>query len=187
MIPQEVEQWRPIAEQNEYCTCGHIIVAHVAGKCGVAGCPCESFTLFFRANETLAEVTSESSGRPLAFNPADPSWGLMGITALIARVYGGFAVADDSWHTDPAKNIKCGAAFAADLKHKYAQNHPLQLPDGSLNPLGWIAAYNEGEPNLWKRVPDLPYVTAFVEHLAALDAATAPSSESAVEEGELDT
>src|SRR5207237_2475503 len=87
--------------------------------------------------EILAIAWSESSGNPLAMNANDPSWGLMGVTQLIAHAYGRFDVADISWHTDADKNMKAGAGFLADLKSKYSADYP-----------NWVAAYNEGETNL---------------------------------------
>lgn len=107
--------------------------------------------------EILAIIWSESTGNPNAENPGDPSWGLMGVTALIAQAYGGFPSSDTSWHNDPDKNVKAGAGFLADLKNKYSSDYP-----------AWVAAYNEGETNLTRGYKDQAYVDAFNSHLAAL-------------------
>lgn len=107
--------------------------------------------------EILAIIWSESSGNPSASNPGDPSWGLMGVTPLIAHAYGGFDRADTSWHTDAEKNVKAGSGFLADLKSKYSAEYP-----------GWVAVYNEGETNLLKGRKDQAYVDGFNTRLAAL-------------------
>jgi soluble lytic murein transglycosylase-like protein len=108
--------------------------------------------------EILAIIWNESSGNPQGSNPGDPSWGLMGVTRLIAEAYGGSAATDTSWHTDPDKNVKAGAGFLADLKNKYALQFPAE----------WVDAYNEGETAFRKglRVPD--YRNAFFAHLNAI-------------------
>lgn len=108
--------------------------------------------------EILAIIWTESTGNPLASNPGDPSWGLMGVTALIAGAYGGFASSDTSWHTDPDKNVKAGAGFLADLKAKYSDNFPTD----------WVDAYNVGEPNLLKGFRTQDYIDKFNAHVAAL-------------------
>jgi soluble lytic murein transglycosylase-like protein len=110
--------------------------------------------------EILAIVWTESTGNPNGENPGDPSWGLMGVTALIAKAYGGFDSEDISWHTDPDKNVKAGAGFLADLKTKYSDTRP-----------GWVAAYNEGETNFNKGYKDQAYVDTFNSHLATLKGA----------------
>lgn len=110
--------------------------------------------------EILAIIWIESSGNPSAQNPGDPSWGLMGVTPLIASAYGGFDAADTSWHSDSEKNIKAGSAFLADLKAKYSDNYS-----------GWVAAYNEGETNLLRGYKDQSYVDRFNSNLAALKGA----------------
>lgn len=72
---------------------------------------------------------------------------------------------------DPNINVAAGSYFLAYLKVRYAKTYPNTCPDGiTVNPIGWIAAYNEGEPNLWRKRPDLGYVEKFVKYLAALDA-----------------
>lgn len=122
-----------------------------------------------KANELLAVWWNESSGNPDAYNPGDPSWGLGGVSPLIAHAYGGFGPGDDDWKTDPDKNAECSSGFLADLKTKYSAAHPNTVPDGTANPTGWVAAYNEGEPLLIKHVPDPAYVTAFLSHLEELN------------------
>jgi membrane-bound lytic murein transglycosylase MltF len=109
--------------------------------------------------EPAAILWSESTGNPLAFNPGDPSWGLMGITSLIAHAYGGFAHDDISWHEDPEKNIKCGVAYLADLKKKHAEKFPNY---------GYVGMYNAGEPKVLAGFHDAPYVEAFLAHLKEL-------------------
>src|SRR5437764_5167368 len=47
--------------------------------------------------EIKATIQTESSGNPNASNPNDPSWGLMGITQLIARYYLGKQADDGLW------------------------------------------------------------------------------------------
>lgn len=144
---------------------------------------------FVSVQEILATVKKESFGDPLAVNPGDPSWGLMQVTSLIAREFAGIktfpsrslsplvrykkpSYGYDTTHEIfvPENNVKAGAGFLAYLKKRYAKDHPLILPSGEINPLGWVAAYNEGEPNLWKKRPDLGYVTSFVENLRAFGA-----------------
>ena len=109
--------------------------------------------------EILAVIWNESTGNPNGSNPGDPSWGLMGVEPLIARAYGGFATGDDSWKTDPDKNVKAGAGFLADLKNKYSSDP------------NWIAAYNEGETQYNRGTPDQNYVDRFYAHLNALKGA----------------
>jgi hypothetical protein len=87
--------------------------------------------------EILAIITNESSGNPNATNPADPSYGLMGVSELIGRAYGN--ISDVSELYTPATNIKAGSTFLAYLKNKYAGSFP--LGNGS----GWVQMYNEGE------------------------------------------
>jgi soluble lytic murein transglycosylase-like protein len=112
-----------------------------------------------RPEEILAIVWNESSGNPLAYNPGDPSWGLMGVSPLIASAFGGFAETDASWHTDPDKNMQCGARFLVHLKESWSAKFPDYL---------WVAAYNEGETQLQHGAKDLAYVQGFQQHLAAL-------------------
>lgn len=116
-------------------------------------------------NEILAIIWSESSGNQNAKNPADPSWGLMQLTLPIAKAYG---ETQDLIHLmDPETNIRIGAAFLRYLKVQYFANY------GN----GYVAAYNEGEGNLLKGIPDQDYVNAFNAHLNELDAQTSDSHE----------
>lgn len=125
--------------------------------------------------EILASIYTESSGNPSASNPGDPSWGLMGIEWLIARVYGHFSPPDDSWQTDPQKNMSCGVPYLAYLKAKYQDINP---------PHGWVGAYNAGETNFREGFLDQSYVTGWSNHLAQIEEDL--SGGSAVDEGELD-
>lgn len=144
---------------------------------------------FLSVQEILSTVKEESFGNPLAVNPGDPSWGLMQVTSLIAREFAGIKTVPsrsinlfsrrskpsygyDTTHAVfvPENNVKAGSGFLAYLKKRYEKDHPLILPDGSINPLGWVAAYNEGEPNLWKKRPDPVYVKNYVENLRAFGA-----------------
>ena len=134
-VPDTVKQWNDLA--NQYAQTYSIL----------------------DPEEILAIVWSESTGNANAQNPNDPSWGLMGVTKLIAHAYGGFDVTDDSWKTDPSKNMRAGAGFLSDLKNKYSADYP----NGA-----WVAAYNEGEGNLLRGAEDKSYVDAFNSHLAAL-------------------
>ena len=68
---------------------------------------------------------------------------------------------------DPETNIRIGAAFLRYLKVQYFANY------GN----GYVAAYNEGEGNLLKGIPDQDYVNAFNAHLNELDAQTSDSHE----------
>jgi soluble lytic murein transglycosylase-like protein len=95
-------------------------------------------------------VMTESSGNPNARNPSDPSAGLMGVTPLIGRYYGGINGSDaevlaELLHPEP--NLRAGSAFLAHLRTRYA---------GAMPVVTWIQAYNLGEAkfNAGKRVPD---------------------------------
>lgn len=131
--PAAIEQWRPLA--TKYAASPLV------------------------ADEILAIIWSESSGKPTAQNPADPSWGLMQVTLPIARHYG--SVDTPEMLLDPEINIRIGSAFLGDLKRKYAE----RFPDGE-----WVAAYNEGEGNLLRGRQDPAYVAAFKAHLEVLGA-----------------
>jgi soluble lytic murein transglycosylase-like protein len=115
--------------------------------------------------EILAEIWSESSGDDNAVNPGDPSYGLMGVELPIGKKYGDFETAAELMIPD--NNVKAGAGFLRDLKMKYAGTYPI-FSFGQVSPIGWIAAYNEGEPNLWKKRPDLGYVQKFVRYMTML-------------------
>ncbi len=109
--------------------------------------------------EILAIVWNESTGDPQASNPHDPSWGLMGVTANIARSFGGFMAMDVSWHTDPNGNVKAGAGYLAYLKNRFSDS-----PD-------WSDAYNEGETHFANGQILTPgYSQAFRSHVAAIRA-----------------
>jgi soluble lytic murein transglycosylase-like protein len=142
-VPQEVLLWRPLARNYSSV---HPVLS---------------------PEEILAIIWSESSGNPDAENPADPSWGLMQVTLPIAKHFTG--VSDKQKLLDPETNIRAGSFFLAYLKQRYAALNPL-LVEGKVSPIGWVAAYNEGEPNLWRKRPDPGYVQAFVSHLRALGA-----------------
>jgi hypothetical protein len=114
--------------------------------------------------EILAIIWSESTGNPNSINPGDPSYGLMQITLPIAKFYGGITVRQQLF--DPDRNISIGSAFLADLKTKHQEQFPLT----DLN-CGWPTAYNEGETNESKHIPDPKYMAAFLSHLADLHAA----------------
>jgi soluble lytic murein transglycosylase-like protein len=109
------------------------------------------------ANEILAIIWTESTGHPNSQNPADPSWGLMGVTMLIARAFG--QVTEYEQLFDPDINVKCGSGFLAHLKTAYAHRFP-----------NWMCGYNEGETNLLKGYKDQGYWDSFNNHLAALNA-----------------
>ena len=91
-----------------------------------------------------AHCKVESAWNPDATNPADPSYGLMQVTPLIARAYGGW----DGNNVQDIKrldiNVRAGATFLKHLLSRYGQ---LELA---------IQAYNLGEPKVDKglRVPD---------------------------------
>lgn len=143
-VPPEVLQWRPLARNYS------------------------SIHPVLSPEEILAIIWSESSGKPDAENPADPSWGLMQVTLPIAKHFTG--VSDKDRLLDPETNIRAGSFFLAYLKQRYEASDPL-LVAGQVSPTGWVAAYNEGEPNLWRKRPDPGYVQAFVSHLRALGVA----------------
>lgn len=112
--------------------------------------------------EIAAIVWNESTGDPWAENKSDPSYGLMGITMLIAKHYGGDSITVVDLY-NPRANMPIGAAFLADLKTKYAKTNPITDPN-----VAWIAAYNEGEPNLWRGIPDPAYIAKYLDHLKEL-------------------
>lgn len=142
--PVRVLQWKPLAEK--YATASSVL----------------------KPEEILAIIWSESTGNPKAVNPADPSYGLMQITIPLARHYGLFQGDQIGFENtellfDPDTNVKIGSAFLTDLKTKYSVKFPITDPN-----IAWIAAYNEGEPNLWKHRPDPGYISAFLSHLKDL-------------------
>jgi len=115
--------------------------------------------------DIAAEIWSESSGVETDCNMADPSYGLMGVTELIGKKFGEFETPAELYI--PENNVKAGSGFLRFLKVKYAGTYPI-LSFGQISPIGWIAAYNEGEPNLWRQRPDLGYVEKFVRYMIAL-------------------
>lgn len=123
----------------------------------------EKYALFYKVlepNEILAIICNESQGDPNATNPSDPSWGLLGVSTLIAWKFGPFGAQDTSWHADPDKNVRAGAGFLAYLKQEYAARFPNYA---------WVAAYNAGEPKFLHGFVDAPYVQSFLGYLALLD------------------
>jgi len=139
MIPTSVLQWKSTAEK--YAAIHPVL----------------------KPNEILAIIWSESSGNPKAINPADPSYGLMQVTIAIGRKFS-MRVTTPADLMDPDTNIEAGSGFLAHLKTAYAESYPLTDPN-----CAWVAAYNEGEPNLWQKRPDPNYIAAFVSHLAELN------------------
>jgi len=84
-------------------------------------------------------VMTESSGNPNARNPSDPSAGLMGVTPLIGRYYGGILGSDSEVLEvllEPNLNVQAGSRFLAHLRARYAAAMPV---------VTWIQAYNLGE------------------------------------------
>jgi membrane-bound lytic murein transglycosylase MltF len=110
--------------------------------------------------EILAIIVNESSGNPQAFNPGDPSYGLMGVSELIGKAYAG--IADVSELYNPYTNIKAGSGFLAELKRKFASTFPL---DGKS---GWVQMYNEGQTHFLQGSRASGYEIAFLDHLRQL-------------------
>jgi soluble lytic murein transglycosylase-like protein len=147
--------------------------------------------------EPLSIIWSESDGNPQAVNLNDPSWGLMQLTASIARMYAGIASPPvrlvtpgiaplwgyDGNHIifDPKTNVTGGCGFLARLKSEFSTDFPLTDPN-----CAWPAAYNEGEGNEIKHRPDPAYVAAFVSHYNELTVVLNPpdSSDDATDEGD---
>jgi len=95
-------------------------------------------------------VMTESSGNPTATNPSDPSSGLMGVTPLIGRAYGGLSGSDLDVLSAlllPENNLKAGCGFLAHLKKLYGNKMPVST---------WVQAYNLGQTkfNAGARVPE---------------------------------
>lgn len=110
--------------------------------------------------EIKAIIMVESSGYVQAENPADPSWGLMQVTALIGNFYGDGGTKEHLFNIE--SNLKAGAGFLADLKGKYAARYPLSDPRN-----GWVQMYNTGEPKFLSRGVRVPeYQAKFMEFLA---------------------
>jgi hypothetical protein len=104
--------------------------------------------------EILAIIVNESSGNPLAFNPGDPSYGLMGVSELIGRTYGRIDTVEDLYI--PEKNVGAGSTFLAYLKKKYQNTFPSYQ---------WVQMYNEGETSFLKGNRVQGYQEAFMSHL----------------------
>jgi len=107
--------------------------------------------------EILSIIWTESTGNAKGENPGDPSWGLMGVTTLIARSYGGFTSGDDSWKTDGDKNVRAGAGFLAYLKDRYSAKYP-----------NWVEIYNVGETKFLRGIGNPDYSRRFFSQLNAL-------------------
>jgi len=112
-------------------------------------------------DEILAIIWSESYGNPNAVNMSDPSYGLMQVTMPIAKAFAGVTDVKELYDADT--NVKAGSGFLAHLKITLANDYPLTDKETA-----WVAAYNEGEPNLIKHRPDPKYIAAFVSHLNEL-------------------
>lgn len=94
---------------------------------------------------TAAIARTESGFRADVKNPADPSYGLMGVTPLIAHAYGGWAKADGEEAIKQIDlNVRAGTGFLKHLVTRYGR-----LEDA-------IQAYNLGETKFNKglRAPD---------------------------------
>lgn len=72
-----------------------------------------------------AHIQVESSGDPNAINPSDPSYGLMGITPILAKTYGyisdwrNVTASDIETIKNPVNNIAIGTRFLSELHSKY--------------------------------------------------------------------
>lgn len=132
-VPTAVNQWRALAEK--YAQINYILAPE----------------------EILAVIWNESTGNPNAQNPGDPSWGLMGVTALIGTAYA--SITSPTQLFDPETNIKAGSGFMAYLKDKFSGQYPNT----------WIDAYNEGETKFAKGIDvAMGYGQAWNAHLVAL-------------------
>lgn len=108
-----------------------------------------------RPEEIKAIIMVESAGDPQAVNPADPSWGLMQVTALIGRAFAGDGT--QAGLLQPEINLKAGTGFLSDLKRKYETRFPLSDPNN-----GWVQMYNIGEPKFLSRgIRNPPYQAKF--------------------------
>lgn len=96
-------------------------------------------------------VMTESSGDPTARNPLDPSSGLMGVTPLIARAYGGLTGSDldvlSQMIEKPEANLRAGCGFLAHLQKRYGDK-PLEI---------WVQAYNVGETKFDRGIRNTQY------------------------------
>lgn len=110
--------------------------------------------------EIKAIIMIESSGFVEAVNPNDPSFGLMQVTRLIGKAFGG--ITEDKQLFDVQTNLKAGTGFLSELKQKYAVRFPLSDPKN-----GWVQMYNTGEPLfLNKGVRNVSYQEKFVAFTA---------------------
>jgi|SRR6267154_142100 len=116
------------------------------------------------AEEILAIITEESSGEERAFNPGDPSYGLMGVSMLVGKAYSTAKTPEDLY--DAHINIMAGAGFLAFLKRKYQNSFPLGQDNG------WVQMYNEGETEFLKGKRAVGYEIAFLRHVPAMQAIT---------------
>lgn len=106
-----------------------------------------------------AIAITESSLNPLASNPNDPSWGLMGIMPILAEDYG---IVKD-WHNpttaeiamirDPQTNLNIGAWHIGRLLKKYPLDTAIQM-------------YNCGETGYRNGVRVPQYLAMFKAHYA---------------------
>lgn len=106
-----------------------------------------------------AVIQQESAGNPNAQNPADPSAGLMQVTPLIGRAFGGLSGTDQQvlkLLLDPERNVRAGARFLAHLKGRYAARFQVQE---------WVQAYNEGETNFDRGLRVWSYGNSVKAHL----------------------
>lgn len=82
-------------------------------------------------------IQAESSGNPNAFNPNDPSYGLMGLTLPAARDMGYTGTSQGLF--DPETNIKFGTKYLAWISQRW----------DTVNPAEIYSAYNSGRPKLY--------------------------------------
>jgi soluble lytic murein transglycosylase-like protein len=84
-------------------------------------------------------ILTESSANPLAKNPSDPSAGLMQVTPLIGRAFGGLQGTNAevlALLLDVETNLRAGTGFLAHLQGRYGA--AMQVGE-------WVQAYNLGE------------------------------------------
>ena len=106
----------------------------------------------------LTHISIESSFNTNAKNPADPSYGLMGITPLIGRAY---AKASDYELYNPEVNIKAGSYFLSDLDKKF------KLPPEDISEI-----YNLGETKYNKGLRSPDYRRKFLERITYFETIT---------------
>jgi len=103
------------------------------------------------ADTIYGVIMAESSGNPSAVNPSDPSAGLMQVTPLIGRAYGGLTGSDQDVLQrlmDPAVNVRAGTAFLRHLQLRYDPYLPREE---------WVQAYNLGETKFDRGVRNPEY------------------------------